>query len=244
MELPAIAAPAVVVPTQEGYDQWSVIYDAEDNPLIALEEREIPALLPARRGLDVADIGCGTGRHTVRLARAGHRVTAVDFSAGMLAHARRKLAELGGSSAELHVHDLGQPLPFAARSFDLVLSCLVIEHIRDLDLYFRELGRICRTDGSIVISAMHPAMMLLGVSARFTKPDTGEKVAPESHPQTLSDYVMAATRAGLRFTHLSEHRVDESIRQASPRSARYLGWPMLLLMRLSPIAAGAASVNE
>ena len=43
---------------------------------------------------------------------------------------------------------------------------------------------------------------------------------------------MAATRAGLRFDHLSEHAVDSELLAASPRAAKYAGWPLLLLMRL------------
>jgi len=57
--------------TREGYDRWSEIYDEEDNPLIVLEERYLPDLLGDVRGLDLVDLGCGTGRHAVRIAAAG-----------------------------------------------------------------------------------------------------------------------------------------------------------------------------
>lgn len=43
---------------------------------------------------DVLDIACGTGRLSIRLARAGHRVTGLDYSASMLEHARQKIATL------------------------------------------------------------------------------------------------------------------------------------------------------
>ncbi|MBI4578804.1 MAG: hypothetical protein HY718_03825, partial [Planctomycetes bacterium] len=59
--------PAVhVLPTREGYDRWSSIYDGEDNPLIELEEPIVAGLLGDVHGLEVADIGCGTGRHALR----------------------------------------------------------------------------------------------------------------------------------------------------------------------------------
>jgi len=223
-----------IVPTQEGYDLWSLIYDQEDNPLILLEEREIAPLLGDRRSLReraVADIGCGTGRHTLPLARAGARVTALDFSSGMLARARDKAADHPVHFIE---HDLNQPLPLPAAAFDLVLNCLVLEHLADPPRFFAELGRICRPDGAIVISAMHPAMLLRGVSARFTHPQTGVKTYPQSHRQQIADYVMAATRAGLVFDHMSEHAVDAELLSRSVSAARYQGWPMLLLMRLRP----------
>ncbi|MCB0186742.1 MAG: class I SAM-dependent methyltransferase [Caldilineaceae bacterium] len=36
----------------------------------------------------ILDVGCGTGRHAVELARRGYQVTGLDFSAGMLAEAQ------------------------------------------------------------------------------------------------------------------------------------------------------------
>lgn len=47
--------------------------------------------LPA--GSRILDVGCGTGRHAVRLAKRGYRVTGIDLSAGMLAEARRAASE-------------------------------------------------------------------------------------------------------------------------------------------------------
>jgi hypothetical protein len=44
---------------------------------------------------------------------------------------------------------------------------------------------------------------------------------------------MAATRAGLIVSEMSEHAVDEALAARLERARRYLGWPMLLLMRLS-----------
>src|SRR2546430_11146973 len=77
------------LPTKEGYDRWSEIYDDEANPLIVLEERYFPDLLGDVRGSDVVDLGCGTGRHAVRLAAGGARVTAVAFTEGEGARRRR-----------------------------------------------------------------------------------------------------------------------------------------------------------
>src|SRR5258708_5231813 len=80
-----------VVPTQSGYNRWAEIYDDEDNPLVLLEEEHFPSLIGNASGLTIADIGCGTGRHSLRWAAAGARVTAVDFSKAMLQRARAKI---------------------------------------------------------------------------------------------------------------------------------------------------------
>jgi len=231
------AAPVDVLPTKDGYDRWAEVYDGDDNPLVALEEPWVDRLLGDVRGLSVADIGCGTGRHAVRLAAAGAAVQALDFSEGMLARARDKAGEL---NIVFHVHDLAEPLPFPDEIFDRVLCGLVIDHIADLGGLFREMHRVCRPPGFVVISVMHPAMMLRGVQARFKDPASGREIRPASVPNQLSDYIMAAAKAGFAFDHLSEQSVDEALANRLERARKYLGWPMLFLMRLARGGQGAS----
>jgi len=221
----------VVLPTRAGYDRWAACYDTDGNPLIALEEPQVDRLLGGVRGLTVLDVGCGTGRHAIRLARAGAEVQALDFSAGMLDQARKKP---GAAGVNFRVHDLSEPLPFPAGTFDRVICGLVVDHIANLTGLFGEMLRVCRTSGWVVVSVMHPAMMLRGVQARFRDPETGQEVRPASQPHELSDYILAAARAGGVFDHLSEHRVNEELARRLERARRYLNWPMLFVMRLRP----------
>ena len=218
------------LPTREGYDRWAEIYDAEDNPLIALEEPLVAALLGDVRGLSVADIGCGTGRHALRLAAAGAALTALDFSDRMLDKAQGKP---GADGIRFIAHDLAAWLPLPHAAFDRVLCCLVADHVEDLCSLFGELARVCRPDGAVVFSVMHPAMMLRGLQARFTDPLTGRETRPRSYPHLIADYVTAATRAGLHIAHISEHAADESLAQRCPRAAKYVAWPLLFLMQLT-----------
>ena len=220
-----------IVPTSIGYDQWAASYDQDENPLPALEEPLVRELLGDVHGLDVLDLGCGTGRHSIHIASAGARVTAFDFSSEMLAQARKKT---DGCNPRFQVHDLSQPLPFPADHFDRVLCALVVDHIEHLDKLFSEMHRVCRPDGNVIVSGMHPAMTLRGVQARFRVPGTDRKIWLASHPHEMSDYVMAAARAGFAFDHFSEHAVDEKLADRLERARKYLGWPMLFLMRLLP----------
>ena len=79
-----------------------------------------------------------------------------------------------------------------------------------------------------------PAMLLRGVRARFIDPHTGRRVSPLTYPNQISDYVMAAVKAGLDIDHLSEHAVDAALAERSPRAEKYLDCPLLLLMRCLP----------
>jgi SAM-dependent methyltransferase len=219
----------LVLPTDRGYDLWSDFYDREDNPLVALESELVFQHLGSVSGLSVVDLGCGTGRQTLKMAELGADVTGVDFSDGMLAQARRKSA---GRHVQFIRHDLETPLPFEEATFDRVVSCLVLDHIRNLGHFFSEVKRICKPDGSTVLSVMHPAMLLRGVEAHFHDPETGQDIRPTSAGNQVSDYVVAANRAGLVFEHMSEHLIDEHLAARSPRARKHLGWPLLLLMCL------------
>lgn len=218
-----------VLPAREGYERWAEIYDTEDNPLIALEEPLVTTLLGEVRGLRVADIGCGTGRHALRLASAGARVTALDFSPAMLDRAR---AKPGAQHVTFICHDVAQRLPLPSAEFDRVVCGLVLEHIAHLRPFFAELGRICRPDGWILVTAMHPAMTLRGITARFTDPRTGRETRPHSFPHQISDFVMAVQAAGLQLEHISEHAVDAALAARLERARKYVGWPMLVIVRL------------
>ena len=214
---------------QEGYDRWAEVYDHDGNPLQALEEPLIRAAFGDVSGLRVLDLGCGTGRHALWLAGRGAAVTAIDFSAGMLAEARRKPA---AEAVKFLAHDLHERLPLNDANFDLVVSGLVLEHLRELGGFFAEARRVLRPHGRAVVSAMHPVMFLRGAQARFTDPISGDKVEPGSVAHQISDFIMAAVRAGFRLDAISEHAPDERLAAAHPRAQKYVGWPMLVLLEL------------
>lgn len=83
--------------------EWADFFDGhapqyDGNCFVQNTRNEIPFLireLGLTPGMSILDIGCGTGRHAVELARRGFKVTGVDISAGMLAQARAKAAAAG-----------------------------------------------------------------------------------------------------------------------------------------------------
>lgn len=221
-----------------GYDRWSSVYDHDLNPLPALEEHHFQRAVGDPSGKTAIDLGCGTGRHASWLSDAGASVTGVDFSEGMLRQARLKP---GADRIRFVEHDLHRELPFADSSFDLAVSGLVLEHIRDLPGFFRMVRRVIRPGGRAVVSAMHPAMYLRGSMARFTDPSSGLVVAPGSLRHKLSQLIMAPLRAGFVLDAIDEYSPDEPFVVQFPRAQKYLGWPMLVVLQLrvtSPATIG------
>lgn len=223
--------PILHVSTEAGYDRWAEIYDDEPNPLIAVEEPLAEKWMGPVAGLRLLDLGCGTGRHSHRFSRAGADVDAIDVSAEMLAKA---MSKPGAAAIRFQRQDVTQELPFWDHSFDRVMCGLVLDHINDLDAFFAEALRVCKPNGFALFTVMHPAMMLRGVTARFRDPVTGKETRPASASNSLSAYVMAALAAGWKIDHLSEHVVEKALADRMERAEKYLGWPILVGMRLRP----------
>lgn len=86
---------------REFFDSYASQYMQE--PFTADSVRETEFLLEVLRlpsGATILDVGCGTGRHAVELARRGYVVTGLDLSSGMLAEAA-KAAARSGAEVEL-----------------------------------------------------------------------------------------------------------------------------------------------
>lgn len=227
MKLPADQLKKV----QSGYDRWATVYDHDANPLLALEQPIVGKWVGDPTGLEVLDLGCGTGRHALWIAQAGGKVTAVDFSSGMLDEAQSKP---GAEDIRFLQHDLHEPLPFADKQFDLVVSGLVLEHLRGLPEFFKNVHRVLRPASRAVISAMHPAMFLRGSRARFTDPDSGELVHPGSLTHSLSELIMGARHGGFQIENVAEFAPDQNFAKQYPRAEKYIDYPMLMVMSLTP----------
>lgn len=103
----------------------------------------------ALRGKDVLEVGCGSGIAAQMLAEAGSNLTAVDLTPWAVETTRRRLAAfaLEGDVREAD----GEQLPYATASFDLVFSWGVIHHSSDMARALRELVRVCRPGGRLVL---------------------------------------------------------------------------------------------
>ncbi len=107
-----------------------------------------------RRGGVAIDVGCGTGRALPRLREAvgsDGSVIAVDLTPEMLAAARPKSSAAG---AAVILAD-ARALPFADASADAIFAAGLVDHLPDTEAGLRELARVVRSGGLLVL--FHPS---------------------------------------------------------------------------------------
>ena len=129
--------------TQPRYGHFNWIAPLYDRVFTWLDHNALFDHLQVGPGHVVLDIGGGTGRVAETLAETGARVIVVDPAPGMLAHARHKNLEAARAVAER--------LPFAANSIDRIYIVDAFHHFADQPAAARELVRVLRPGGRLVI---------------------------------------------------------------------------------------------
>lgn len=164
------------------------------------QEQVIAGFLDPVEGRTVLDVGTGTGRAAIALARRGARVTGVDASAEMLAVADRRAHEAGVevtfSPGDAHA------LAYDDRSFDAVICLRVLMHTPDWRKSLAELCRVAR--GRVVFD--YPALCsaaALQAAARRAAHAFGTQV--EAYRVFRSSAVVTALAAN-GFLLAGEHR--------------------------------------
>lgn len=174
----------------------------------------------------VLDLGCGSGRLTVELARRGVRATGMDTHAGRLGAARER-ALASGVDVQFVEADMDAPFPFADAGLEAVVSRLALMLARDPQATLREAARVVRPGGAVVTALWAPiernvwfgepraaaAAALGSERAAFARPfgrlgDLDELIALHRHAglvhvrgRVLADEVEAADAAG-HWAHL------------------------------------------
>ncbi|MGE3845191.1 MAG: class I SAM-dependent methyltransferase [Vicinamibacterales bacterium] len=118
-----------------------------------LEEELILELIGPPAGLRILDVGCGDAALAVTLAQRGAHVTGVDVDPSMLAAGRARAAS--GVAPDLMQGDI-RAQPFADDSFDLALAVTVLCFVDDAAPAVREMTRVVRPGGRLVIGELGP----------------------------------------------------------------------------------------
>lgn len=99
------------------------------------------------RQAELLEVGCGDGSFTRSLADFSDRVTGIDVSAEQVAVNAKKLPQIC-----FLAHDLAEPMPFAENRFAGIWCSEVLEHLFDPAFALREMFRVMRPGGKLLVT--------------------------------------------------------------------------------------------
>lgn len=212
----------------EGADRY---YDVDAlaagrSSLSELEQRALARALPTLAGAAVLHVQCHLGFDAVTLARAGARVTGVDFSPAALAKARRIAERCGVDIAYVEGDSTALPAELHRR-FDLAYATIgILGWIGDVDAWMRSVGSTLRPGGRLLLMDLHPLFSMAASTDPFVADfpyafagpvefdEPGSYAAADADvaatrtvefAHSLGEIVTAAATAGLRVDALEEH---------------------------------------
>lgn len=104
------------------------------------------------QGKSILDLGCGDGSLSYLMAKAGAKVIGADNEKQGIEFAKENLRSTGESFDCKFVEASAYSLPFAEDSFDMVVSCEVIEHLQEPERMLEEVGRVLKSGGIFILT--------------------------------------------------------------------------------------------
>jgi phosphatidylethanolamine/phosphatidyl-N-methylethanolamine N-methyltransferase len=131
------------------YGKLAPVYDLVFGKVLQPGRRAAVARMGLRPSMSVLEVGVGTGIN-LPLYPPESRVTGIDLSSAMLEKARERVAQEQLSHVRLYEMDAAH-LRFAENSFDVVYAPYVISVVPEPVRVAREMRRVCRMGGTILV---------------------------------------------------------------------------------------------
>ncbi|HEX5588513.1 MAG TPA: class I SAM-dependent methyltransferase [Acidimicrobiia bacterium] len=126
-----------------------------DDAVFARRAGNVEWAMPLDAASIVLDVACGAAHNAEALAPHVRQVVGLDLTPAVLEAGRRRLSNAGVTNVLLQEGDAAA-LPFVDASFDLVVCRASLHHFEDPARQVREMARVCREDGRVVLTDMVP----------------------------------------------------------------------------------------
>lgn len=143
---------------KSGYDLTADYYASHEKYWDSFEQYKVLPMLGDLRGKKVLDVGAGTGRLALRMAKTGAGVMALDVSEVMIDKLKVACLRLdsAGTTArrgklEMVIGD-AESLSFENNSFDIVVAAFLIVHLKDPYIFFDEAYQVLKDGGILLVT--------------------------------------------------------------------------------------------
>lgn len=162
---------------------------------------------------NVLDVACGPGLMACAFARVAKHATGIDMTPAMLEQARKTQQEQGLKNVSWEQGDV-YSLPFPDAQFSIVSSRFVFHHLQDSLAALREMKRVCKTGGKVVVADMAPQ------PAKAAALNAAELLRDPSHVRALplDELRRLFAQAGLDSPQILSYRMEGELEDLLARS--------------------------
>jgi ubiquinone/menaquinone biosynthesis C-methylase UbiE len=159
--------------------------------IFRIPHKDLPRFVKLLRKIKakkILDLGCGTGRHVIAMAKKGFEVYGVDISKKALNLAKERLKE-EGLKAKLRVGDFYKKLPYKDKFFDGVISIKALHHARVFKIkkLIKEIERVMKPGGILMIEV--PRKKKRHSSKKYKKIEPGTYVRLKGPEAGVPHYI-------------------------------------------------------
>jgi len=197
----------------------------------------------------VLDVGCGDGFFIPSLLKKNpKKVIGIDISKWLIDIAKK---EIKTKNVEFYQMDLTKKLKFKDNFFDVIISYNILQEIRNISTPFKEMARVLKRRGKLIISITHPLyhLFISGVETRNKDSIENLKRYPKIEPirstaikgfeklfivyrKPISSYINEIVKNKLKIIEMKDILIPAKIGKLSKKHKKRVGVPVFLFLKL------------
>lgn len=201
------------------------------------------------KGKIVLDAGCGDGFFIQNLLKKSpKKVIGIDISKWLIDIAKK---EIKTKNVEFYQMDLTKKLKFKDNFFDVIISYNILQEIRNISTPFKEMARVLKKGGKLIISITHPLyhLFISGVETRNKDSIENLKRYPKIEPihstaikgfekffvvyrKPISSYINEIVKNKLKIIKMKDIQIPSRIGKFSRKHKKRIGVPVFLFLKL------------